>query len=379
MNDTKADNENTICGMSIQVNKFKNLILNHFKQYPEMQVQDMVKLIYQNEFAGGHMIKIEKDSMKRLYEEYTTINKTMQNKDSEGSVLFENIGNGLCRLHLAALHSADINLATVNRFFYNTSNSVNGNLEGFESKLEVLKQCCKDKILPYTLAELEDYLHDYKSQGYPPVSHSNTYRDLYNPAYRVVKEAYRIYFDVFSKIDFLMKTHDTVIVAIDGNSAAGKSTLARIIKDVYDEDCNIFHMDDFFLTPELRTEERLKEVGGNVDYVRFKQEIVNGIQSRHMFYYQVYDCTKKTMTKKMPVTPKKLNIIEGSYSMHPTLIDIYTLKIFMGVNREEQSFRILKRNGPAVQKLFLNKWIPMEDKYIKEMQIKEKSDLVFQA
>ena len=75
-----------------------------------------------------------------------------------------------------------------------------------------------------------------------------------------------------------MKVHDTVIVAIDGNSAAGKSTLAGIIKDVYGEDCNIFIWMIFFLTPELRTEERLKEIGGNVDYVRFKEEIVNGIQ-----------------------------------------------------------------------------------------------------
>jgi adenylate kinase family enzyme len=377
MNDIKVANEVTISYIPIKSNKFKNLILDHFKQYPGMQIQDMVKLIYQNEFAGGHMIKNEKDSMKRLYEEYTAIDKaivnkgSMVNKDStvnedsivnkggKDNALFENIGNGLCRLHLAALHSADINLATINRFFYNTANSVDGNLEGFESKLEVLKQCCEEGILPYTLAELEDYLHDYKSQGYPPVSHSSTYRDLYNPAYRVVKEAYKIYFDVFSKIDSLMKVHDTVIVAIDGNSAAGKSTLAGIIKDVYGEDCNIFHMDDFFLTPELRTEERLKEIGGNVDYVRFKEEIVNGIQSRKMFHYRVYDCTKKAITKKVSVIPKKLNIIEGSYSMHPTLIDIYTLKIFMGVSREEQSFRILKRNGPVMQKLFLNKWIPM--------------------
>ena len=47
-----------------------------------MQIQDMVKLIYQNEFAGGHMIKNEKDSMKRLYEEYTAIDKAIVNKGS---------------------------------------------------------------------------------------------------------------------------------------------------------------------------------------------------------------------------------------------------------------------------------------------------------
>ena len=31
-----------------------------------------------------------------------------------------------------------------------------------------------------------------------------------------------------------------------------------------------------------------------------------------------------------------------------------------------------------MQKLFLNKWIPMEDKYIKKCRSKRKSDLIFQ-
>src|SRR5690606_23167501 len=125
-------------------------------------------------------------------------------------------------------------------------------------------------------------------------------------------------------------------------------------------------------------EERLKEVGGNVDYVRFKQEVIEGLQSGREFEYRVYNCKKMALDKTISVKPKKLNIIEGVYSMHPTLIDSYDLKIFLEIGKEEQAERILKRNGPAMQRRFLDEWIPLEDEYFDRMRIKEQSDIIFQ-
>ena len=174
-----------------------------------------------------------------------------------------------------------------------------------------------------------------------------------------------------------MQSDRIVKVAIDGNAGAGKSTLASLIGGIYD--CNIFHMDHFFLTPELRTEERLKEVGGNVDYVRFKQEVMEGLQSGREFEYRVYNCTKMALDKTISVKPKKLNIIEGVYSMHPTLIDSYDLKIFLEIDEEEQSRRILERSGAVMHRRFIEEWIPLENKYFDKMGIKEKGDLVFQG
>ena len=58
------------------------------------------------------------------------------------------------------------------------------------------------------------------------------------------------------------------IVAIDGRCASGKSTLAAYLKSALA--CSVIHMDHFFLQPHQRTEKRLREPGGNVDYERFK-------------------------------------------------------------------------------------------------------------
>ena len=175
-------------------------------------------------------------------------------------------------------------------------------------------------------------------------------------------------------IDTLIATKQNVNVAIDDNSGSGKTTLAKILEKIYD--CNVFHMDDFFLRPEQRTKERLEEVGGNVDYIRFKEEIIDNLYNDHKFQYQIYDCKQMKLTEFVTVSPKRLNIIEGVYSMHPTLIDNYDLKIFISIDKDEQSKRILKRNGPLMHARFINEWIPMENKYFEQIKIREKSDII---
>lgn len=182
---------------------------------------------------------------------------------------------------------------------------------------------------------------------------------------------------IYAKIDALLNDSDSVIVAIDGNSGAGKSSMAKLISGKYD--CNIFHIDDFFLPPNLKTEERLKEIGGNVDYVRFNDEVISGLKTKEKFEYQKYNCQKQQLDDTISVNPKRLNIIEGSYSMHPTLIDNYDLKIFLHIDEHSQIERILKRNGPFMLQRFINEWIPKENKYFEKMDIPNKADLVFYA
>ena len=348
----------------------KNLLLRQYQKYPAMQIQDMVKLIYQNEFAGGHLVRNEQDSLSRLEEECRTLTlRTGTLFDT-----FENIGNGLCRLHLAALPDGT-DMATLNRFFVNSANPVRGSVTRFEEKLDVLRQCCMEKTLPYDLGELNDYLAGLKSKGYPPVGHSAAYRAAYAPAYRVVQTVYRDFFDIFTRIETLRKTKEKVYVAIDGGSAAGKTTLAALIQGVYD--CNVFHLDNFFLRPWQRTVQRLKEPGGNVDYERFNDEVIAGLKSGRAFEYRAYDCRTQALGAPILASPRKLNIIEGAYSMHPALIGFYDLKIYIQIQKDAQSARIIKRNGKAGYKRFSEEWIPLEDMYFKETNTADMADLLY--
>lgn len=180
--------------------------------------------------------------------------------------------------------------------------------------------------------------------------------------------------NILQQLDLLLTRKELVLVAIDGKSGAGKSSLASKLRKIYD--CNIFQMDHFFLTPQLRTAERLREVGGNVDYLRFRAEVMDRIKSGCEFSYCRYDCQADMFGLPIKVHPKRLNIIEGVYCLHPTLIDNYHLKIFMDISAAEQEKRILHRNGPLMLERFVGEWIPLENCYFEKMMIKEQCDIV---
>ena len=166
------------------------------------------------------------------------------------------------------------------------------------------------------------------------------------------------------QIDELLAAKDTVIVAIDGKCTSGKTTLASKLAEIYD--CNVFHMDDFFLRPEQRTPERFAEVGGNVDYERFQEEVLLPLKNGKAFSYRPFDCSTFTLAVPVAVAPKKLNIVEGTYSHHPYFGNPYDLKILLTVDEETQRQRILER--PAfLHKRFFETWIPMENKYFAKL------------
>ena len=106
-------------------------------------------------------------------------------------------------------------------------------------------------------------------------------------------------------------------------------------------------MDDFFLPPETKTEARLIQTGGNVDWERFREEVLENIRRGNKFCYRKYDCKIQSFHPPAEVNPKKLNLVEGVYSLHPELIDYYDLKLFLWVDEEEQSRRILHETEPS--------------------------------
>lgn len=182
--------------------------------------------------------------------------------------------------------------------------------------------------------------------------------------------------DIISKIELKMKTTEKrpFVVAIDGMCASGKTTLGEKLHKAF-PDSNLFHMDDYFLQPHQRTTERLVEPGGNVDYERFKDEIVDHLNDTNGLSYRFYDCKAQMLGKFIKVDWQPLVIIEGAYSQHPYFGNIYDLRVFCEISHEEQCERILKRNGPDMLERFVNEWIPKENQYFQEYDIINKSGL----
>lgn len=347
-----------------------SLLLAHGAAYPQMEPRDMAKLLYQGEFGGGHLIADEGESLARLTAEWESVKEIK----TPAPPLFEEIGGGFCRVHLGALAASGISPKTVNRLFVLGANRAVGTVQGLIEKLALLQGLCEKGLLPFCAEELKGFLEDYEKKGYPPVSHSETYRRLYRPAYRVIRSEFRPFWPLFCSVDRLMQKKEPVAVAVDGPSGAGKSSLGSLLGEIYG--CNVIPMDHFFLPPSLRTEERLGEAGGNIDYARFAKEVIEKLKQRQPFTYSVYDCRTKSFyqSSKVPVSP--LTVVEGVYSLHPAFFDFYDLKVFLAVEAETQKSRILARNGPILYRRFAEEWIPMENRYFAVFDIKNRCDLV---
>ena len=164
-----------------------------------------------------------------------------------------------------------------------------------------------------------------------------------------------------------------VLIAIDGKCASGKTTLAERLALKYK--ANLFHMDDFFLRPFQRSEERLKVPGENIDHERFLKEVLKPLKDKKDIIYKTYDCHTQSFKESIIIKYRPINIIEGSYCLHPSLFDHYNLKVYIDIDKEEQLERIKIRNKDDFQ-IFTNKWIPLEERYFKYYDIQKRCDIV---
>ena len=164
------------------------------------------------------------------------------------------------------------------------------------------------------------------------------------------------------------------VVAIDGNCGSGKSTGCAQISEALG--CQVVHMDDFYLTPQMRTAEREAEPGGNVDYERFAKEVIPFLRTRKEFSYGRYDADTDRIIKQIQIRDPDLVLVEGAYSMRPEFRDYYDLKVFSSINFNLQLKRLALREGEMGAKEYRDTWIPMENKYISYYDLNNACDVI---
>lgn len=159
----------------------EQILHSHAKKYPLMEPQDAVKLIYQNVFGGGHLIRDSAACRCALRHEY-------ENTPQDAyAPLLEMIGNGMARVMLNALDRSGYSVDQLGYDFVRSAREHRGSINGFLLKLDILRKVTASGAFRFSLADLEDYLDTYQQAGYPMVSHSEQYRRTYKPAYRIVQ------------------------------------------------------------------------------------------------------------------------------------------------------------------------------------------------
>ena len=342
----------------------------HAGRYPAMEPRDAVKLIYQNEFGGGHLVADPAGSLARLRAECAAVPR------DPAAPLAEDIGNGMVRIQLGALDRWEYPPEALNRDFVRSAALHRGGMDGFLEKLGVLRGLAGEGVFRFSSRELEDYLGPYLSGGCPAVSHSEAYRAAYRPAYRVVLRSVCLPLLV-EEVRALSERQERVIVALDGRCASGKTTLAARLSAQYG--WSVVHMDHFFLRPEQRTSERYARPGGNVDYERFLEEVLLPLRAGERPVYRPFDCHTQSLLPPVPFDPGPVVLVEGSYACHPALRDQYDLRAFLTVDPAVQMERITAREGEDYAQVFRERWIPLEERYFSACEVERRCDYRLEA
>ena len=158
----------------------EDILLEHYQKYPQMELNDFIKLIYQNSFGPRHMHNPSKeDVLKYLDEEIKVVTNETE--------IIEDIGNGYVRVYL----SKETNIEKMSNDFLNSmieDTYTETNIRVFYRKINILIKLIKKGSIKLPKKESINLVNEYLSNGINPVRHTKIYNELYKPHYRVIRK-----------------------------------------------------------------------------------------------------------------------------------------------------------------------------------------------
>ncbi|MEA4833207.1 MAG: hypothetical protein VB118_11405 [Oscillospiraceae bacterium] len=348
---------------------FGEYLTNQLIKHPSMQPQDIVKLCYQAAFGAEHLLTDADAAQKYFDNEYDSVS------ESDGE-LYEQISQDVCRINLPVWKEQCMPREWLFRMFMMSSSTVKSTETSFIRSLDTVQELVTRGVIPISPEKWLTFRKRYEENGICAIHHSDIYRQKEHPAYRIVSGYFMRIIPLLVKLAALPEKAGANVIVIDGRAAAGKTTIAEQLRNILG--AGVVHMDDFFLPPELRTEERFLQPGGNVHYERFASEVLPKLSCEEAFSYRSFDCGRMTPGELRNVSASKWRIVEGSYSFHPSFSDYADLSAFCDVDKDEQleRIRIRSKNSDELFEMFKSRWIPLEEEYFKQCSVKERADIV---
>ena len=141
-------------------------------------------------------------------------------------------------------------------------------------------------------------------------------------------------------------TERPYVIALDGRSGVGKSTLAAQLADVVD--ATIIEGDDFFAGGTgLRSDAPAVRVAECIDWSR-QRAVLNALRQGCKATWNAFDWDAfdgRLQPEATELSPTPVVILEGVYSARPELADLVDLKVLVTVPDALREARLLEREG----------------------------------
>lgn len=159
-------------------------------------------------------------------------------------------------------------------------------------------------------------------------------------------------------------TRETVLAAIGGGGGAGKSHLARFIQDNLDR-VTVVHADDF---------SRPGMAGWEAQ--RFREQVLDPLLRGRPVRYQVYDWDEDRLGDLRGVEPGGIVVVEGVAVVGRSFAGLWDVSVWVDCPREVRLRRGIRRDGPAAEEVWVEEWMPEEDRFFETENPRELADFV---
>lgn len=166
-----------------------------------------------------------------------------------------------------------------------------------------------------------------------------------------------------------------LLIAIDGAGGAGKSSLARWIRDGL-SDVSIVEMDDFYCPTDdwiRRTWSPEEGYQNFFDWMGLRDHVLEPLRNKVSPRFQAFDWMRNQLNgwKQVPLNP--IIIVEGVYALRPELRSFYHLRLFVEAPVDIRTAR-LRARGDSEQDIQM--WQAAESWYLTNVRPQDNCDLI---
>ncbi|HEY44659.1 MAG TPA: hypothetical protein G4O11_11820 [Anaerolineae bacterium] len=166
--------------------RFRTILADQIARYPQMEVQDLYKLILQATMGSEHAISSVDAARSWLRRELAGLPEGPEEPISD-VISSDGI---IVRVNLRPFIQSGGDPSSLLDAFVRTANEYWGTEERLLDHWFFAVQMTEDGELPFEPSQMRAFFKKVEEDGFPAVHHSTRYEEAYHPAYRVIKQEF---------------------------------------------------------------------------------------------------------------------------------------------------------------------------------------------